>query len=201
MLFRSFLKRLRISLDRLHYEHNLRYFACAEYGSKSKRPHYHMLIWNFPREGSFRNIWNVTHFIEKCWSKITGYDGKKPVYSPIGYVYTLPCDKGAIGYVMKYMRKQPYVPKGMNPIFFLSSRKDGGLGAKYAKQYIDFYRKNPQCLDISVCDPYSGMTTTISLPDYFRRLYYPAYRDWETDRKSTRLNSSHITRSRMPSSA
>ena len=29
----------------------------------------------------------------------------------------------------------------------------------------------------------------------------PAYRDWETDRKSTRLNSSHITRTRMPSSA
>ena len=29
----------------------------------------------------------------------------------------------------------------------------------------------------------------------------PEYRDWETDRKSTRLNSSHITRSRMPSSA
>ena len=28
-----------------------------------------------------------------------------------------------------------------------------------------------------------------------------AYRDWEPDRKSTRLNSSHITRSRMPSSA
>ena len=27
------------------------------------------------------------------------------------------------------------------------------------------------------------------------------YRDWETDRKSTRLNSSHITRPRMPSSA
>ena len=30
---------------------------------------------------------------------------------------------------------------------------------------------------------------------------YGTYRDWETDRKSTRLNSSHITRSRMPSSA
>ena len=30
---------------------------------------------------------------------------------------------------------------------------------------------------------------------------YNMYRDWETDRKSTRLNSSHITRSRMPSSA
>ena len=29
----------------------------------------------------------------------------------------------------------------------------------------------------------------------------PAYRDWETDRKSTRLNSSHSGESRMPSSA
>ena len=33
------------------------------------------------------------------------------------------------------------------------------------------------------------------------RCFRPPYRDWETDRKSTRLNSSHITRSRMPSSA
>ena len=33
--------------------------------------------------------------------------------------------------------------------------------------------------------------------------YYPTvhYRDWETDRKSTRLNSSHSAKSRMPSSA
>ena len=29
----------------------------------------------------------------------------------------------------------------------------------------------------------------------------PDYRDWETDRKSTRLNSSHSAKSRMPSSA
>ena len=33
----------------------------------------------------------------------------------------------------------------------------------------------------------------------FRSLHY--YRDWETDRKSTRLNSSHSAKSRMPSSA
>ena len=30
---------------------------------------------------------------------------------------------------------------------------------------------------------------------------YDCYRDWETDRKSTRLNSSHRSLSRMPSSA
>ena len=32
-------------------------------------------------------------------------------------------------------------------------------------------------------------------------LQQPSYRDWETDRKSTRLNSSHRSLSRMPSSA
>ena len=31
--------------------------------------------------------------------------------------------------------------------------------------------------------------------------YDGSYRDWETDRKSTRLNSSHRSLSRMPSSA
>ena len=36
---------------------------------------------------------------------------------------------------------------------------------------------------------------------YFRKLYDASYRDWETDRKSTRLNSSHSAKSRMPSSA
>ena len=30
---------------------------------------------------------------------------------------------------------------------------------------------------------------------------FRGYRDWETDRKSTRLNSSHSAKSRMPSSA
>ena len=33
------------------------------------------------------------------------------------------------------------------------------------------------------------------------RLHLMGYRDWETDRKSTRLNSSHSAKSRMPSSA
>ena len=33
------------------------------------------------------------------------------------------------------------------------------------------------------------------------RAHDTRYRDWETDRKSTRLNSSHSAKSRMPSSA
>ena len=35
----------------------------------------------------------------------------------------------------------------------------------------------------------------------YQTIYNEYYRDWETDRKSTRLNSSHSGESRMPSSA
>ena len=45
---------------------------------------------------------------------------------------------------------------------------------------------------------------SITQPDVIRAIhkaYQDAYRDWETDRKSTRLNSSHEIPSRMPSSA
>ena len=41
----------------------------------------------------------------------------------------------------------------------------------------------------------------VELENDIRKVPDGEYRDWETDRKSTRLNSSHITRSRMPSSA
>lgn len=160
-----FMKRLRIRLDRLGYKHQIRYFFCSEYGSKSGRPHYHAIFWNFPRDGALANIWNVVNFIEKAWS----YNNE-----PLGYCYAVPCDKGAIGYVMKYMSKIPKIPANMNQVFFLSSRKDGGIGAAYARRLMPFYRANPQCLDITVCDPYSGMSTTVLLPEYFKRLYYPA---------------------------
>ena len=39
------------------------------------------------------------------------------------------------------------------------------------------------------------------ISDYLRDVIGLMYRDWETDRKSTRLNSSHSAKSRMPSSA
>ena len=44
----------------------------------------------------------------------------------------------------------------------------------------------------------SARKAKVSAMGVFRFL---AYRDWETDRKSTRLNSSHLKLSRMPSSA
>ena len=60
---------------------------------------------------------------------------------------------------------------------------------------MEIWRNRVVVEDGEVEDPNSE----ISLSE--ARRIEPDYRDWETDRKSTRLNSSHITRSRMPSSA
>ena len=47
---------------------------------------------------------------------------------------------------------------------------------------------------------YSLKMTIYNNTDLFTEMIH-TYRDWETDRKSTRLNSSHLKLSRMPSSA
>ena len=59
-------------------------------------------------------------------------------------------------------------------------------------------KSNSNPIKYFACGEYG--TSTLR-PHYHAIVYGPSYRDWETDRKSTRLNSSHITRSRMPSSA
>ena len=61
--------------------------------------------------------------------------------------------------------------------------------------------------DVPYLKQYLALVYTPQLNYYIKK--FPAsaigfigeYRDWETDRKSTRLNSSHSAKSRMPSSA
>ena len=48
---------------------------------------------------------------------------------------------------------------------------------------------------------YSSVTDTNGIKYKVAEFAGSVYRDWETDRKSTRLNSSHSAKSRMPSSA
>ena len=66
---------------------------------------------------------------------------------------------------------------------------------------MEFIESNLINADIS----YRGGSMKIDVSDLFNTGEEPAireaYRDWETDRKSTRLNSSHRSLSRMPSSA
>ena len=77
------------------------------------------------------------------------------------------------------------------------------------KEVVELYKNNQQLYKILTdnnskllnrlisIDPTANMEKDVA-GKYTKWLMY---RDWETDRKSTRLNSSHSAKSRMPSSA
>ena len=68
-----------------------------------------------------------------------------------------------------------------------------------AEEGIDIANNQPKVLTTEAVQE-SDVVITMGCGDACP--FYPEnYRDWETDRKSTRLNSSHSRASRMPSSA
>ena len=71
-----------------------------------------------------------------------------------------------------------------------------GYEASYVG-YIGFVGHNLKTADAAIqLQKWNGTEWEVVLSDFAS-----PYRDWETDRKSTRLNSSHSGESRMPSSA
>lgn len=100
---------------------------------------------------------------------------KDRLYHRIAYgkVDVKPVTKGCISYVMKYMKKAFSVPAGKQPLFFLSSRKNGGLGAAWLRDNISHYRNNVDDLVIEVRDPYTNKIVRGGLPAYFKNKIFP----------------------------
>ena len=143
------------------YSVNLRYFCCAEYGKKTHRAHYHMILWNFPYmdDHSLLSDIKVRDFIADKWQH--------------GFIKTLPLLSGCSSYVTKYMSKPNNHPLGKNPTFYLASRRSGGLGVQVCNEVTDFYRTHPETLDIKVFDPYTNSTFEYKLPQYFKSRIFP----------------------------
>lgn len=151
-----FLKRLRFRLG----ESNLRYFAVGEYGRNYFRPHYHLIFWNFPH---FYDLRDALKLIEECWQQ--------------GFCYLKPATSGSIGYVMKYMRKDCVVPKGMNSTFYLASRgrgKNSGIGSLWIMDNMQHFFDHPDDFKVRVTDPFTGKYFESVLPAYFRRKLFPS---------------------------
>lgn len=173
----DFLKRLRQILTRDHnYTETIRYFAAAEYGSHTKLPHYHLILWNMPVHMSSMDVYKV---VLQAWSV------RKRVYNKLthrfdwdylgelGFVYCKPCTQGGIQYCMKYMRKESDVPAGCKPTFYLSSRRGGGLGYKWCLDHVLWFYQHPDVLTVEIVDKFTGERFTSYIPSYFRRKLYP----------------------------
>lgn len=121
-----FLKRLRKTQNG-----QLRYFVAGEYGSKTARPHYHMILFGYYPEKikPFHKTVNDGYFqdtrIEKLWKY-----GMHNMANPETKAYTY-----VAGYVTKKMdgENNNYNKLGMIPPFCQMSRMPG-LGEKYYKE-------------------------------------------------------------------
>lgn len=113
----KFLKRLRKAIEPV----KIRYYACGEYGSKGKRPHYHVVVfgYDFPDKVDFRRdkkgfMMCRSPLLEKLWT--------------FGISSVLPANMTTFGYVTKDMQKLLPVDDGRLPPFIRMSTHPG-IGA------------------------------------------------------------------------
>lgn len=102
-----FLKRLRKSQfgNSTNHAFPIKYYAVGEYGSKTKRPHYHLIIFN-------ANI----ELIQPAWD--------------LGNVYFGTVTGASVGYCLKYMTKKPqsqFIAMMTDLKSSLCSQRDWGL--------------------------------------------------------------------------
>ena len=158
-------------------------------GGRYEHIHLHGILWTNEKER-----------IQKHWKH--------------GYVFVGEYVNGrTITYITKYVTKQDPKHRHYTPIVLASK----GIGKGYTESQQAKMHKFKEGATIEAYRTETGHR--LAMPTYMRNKLYSdeekeklwveklnkqerwAYRDWETDRKSTRLNSSHSGESRMPSSA
>jgi len=123
----------------------VRYFAVGEYGSKTYRPHYHVLLFGECSDDVIRDSW------------------------PLGHVHIGTVTGDSIAYTMKYIDKPNFKRShgrdDREPEFPLMSK---GLGADYLSSDVVSYHK----ADISRLYAVKDGGHRIALPRYYRQKIY-----------------------------
>lgn len=139
----KFLKRLRRHLEyvpkkpqkgRDHVTKPIRYFAVGEYGSKTHRPHYHLLIFGWKPSDQFvhqvRDGYTINRSaqIEKLWK--------------YGFSTVADVNHGVAKYCARYVTKKfarlsdsSNEPTFFVPEFVLQSTRNGGIGAPWLEKH------------------------------------------------------------------
>lgn len=160
-----FFKRLR-KAEALISDNKIKYYLCGEYGGKTQRPHYHMLIFNVTKISLIEQSWNL------------------------GQCHYGLVSEASVGYTLKYMNKAKKIPMHRNDDrlqeFSLMSK---GLGANYITDSILKYHTadlfNRMCLVVE-----GGKK--VAMPRYYKdRIYLENERaqiaSWGKQRAQTDL--------------
>lgn len=126
----NFIKRLR----QWHEEKvsSISYYAVGEYGGKTYRPHYHIIIFNAKIE-----------FIEKSWSDCV--NKKQGIFRKLGEINYGTLTEASVGYTLKYISKAKRIPLHKNddrvPEFALMSK---GIGKEYLySKMVEWHLQKP----------------------------------------------------------
>jgi len=141
----KFFKRLRF----FHQDkkHPIRYYVCGEYGSKRRRPHYHLILFNTDELS-----------IAKAWVHPTDYQ-------PLGHIDFGTVAGASISYTVKYINKGQWKPDHKNddrhPEF---SNMSKGLGENYlTPAIVDYHRSHLEKAYVTLED---GLK--IAMPRYYK---------------------------------
>lgn len=181
----DFMKYLRQEYAKEH-DNKLRFFGCGEYGSKTHRPHYHVIIFGLELDAindlTFRHTnfqgdrFYTSKMIDKVWKK--------------GLAVVSECTWESCCYTARYIMKKQlgkgakeyYEDMCIEPEFTQMSRMPG-IGKQYYLDHPEIFEKD----FISIATGKGGRD--IYPPKYFERLYEADFPDEAALRKEKRQQS------------
>lgn len=168
----KFMKDLRSYL-KYHYNYEgVRFYACGEYGDKTKRPHYHLILFNCPdmqiyEFSDFRKRNNLPEGYALYNSKIVDKIWKN------GYAVFAEVNFDTCAYVARYVMKKKkgkassfYEENGIIPEFTVCSRRPGIAYKHYQDNRDRIYEFDE--IPLTKAD---GRAMRVRPPRYFDRLY------------------------------
>ena len=161
----SDIKQLQLFLKRLRklYPEQIRYFAVSEYGEKTLRPHWHMLLFiytkNFDQKKFYDDVTNT-------WQK--------------GILYFGSCTDASITYVSKYILKISRMPLGIKDTRMLCSRRPA-IGSYYILNRRDYVLKSGNFAQLHMYGQTAAMPRLFR--DKFKSEYYNEHSEAELANK------------------
>lgn len=150
----------------------MRYYSVGEYGTKTKRPHYHMILFNVHEE--------VIKRLDRIWNK--------------GFVKVGEVNEKTIAYTAKYIIDIDNRTAN-TPVEYPFSIMSKNLGLNYLQKNKDFHKTEEDTPDDWRLFVYNGKFKQ-SLPRYYKnKIFDLAEREEIADRMSFRIAEKHLEES------
>lgn len=159
--FQNFVKRLRKKQYKDGHDSKIKYYACGEYGTINRRPHYHAIMFNVEDKEYIKHAWEVIN--NKGEREL---QGKIDIGTVSG---------ASIAYTAKYIDKDKTIPEHQYddrlPEFSLMSK---GLGENYITDAAKKWHQS----DLSRMYVTHPGGVKVAMPKYYReRIFTDAQRE------------------------